>query len=89
MVNEQSYPYIKRGLKAGIVTGLIAGVLWFLWCCRMASLPEVSDVSLSLALRPWWSNWKSALVVFAFFFVLVGALAALRPKPVTDNSDSL
>ena len=79
-MNNETYPDFKHGVAVGIISGFIAGVLWFLLCCWVASLPAVTDVSLSLAFRPWWSNWKSALVVFAVVFVLMGLIATLRPK---------
>jgi hypothetical protein len=60
--------------------------LWFLSCCFVASQPAVTDVSLSLAFRPWWSNWKSALVVFFVVFVLVAMLKTLQMKLLPRDS---
>ena len=84
MANDD-WPDLDHGFRVGILTGLIAGLLWFIFCCWAASLPAVSPVSLSLAFRPWWTNGKSALAVFVFFFTVIGFLAAIRPK--LANSD--
>lgn len=70
----------KRGLVVGGILGVIAGALWFAWCCVLASLPAVTPVSLSLLFRPWWRNWRSALIVAGIFGILFGTLAAIRPR---------
>ncbi|MFH1732264.1 MAG: hypothetical protein ABIF82_11530 [Planctomycetota bacterium] len=74
-----TYPNIARGLKAGLIGGGLVGLLWFLVRCWAASLSAPTPVSLSLAFRPWQQNWPGALVVFAAGFLVIGALAALRP----------
>ena len=76
---HSTYPNIAKGLKAGLIGGGLVGLLWFLVCCWAASWPAPTSVSLSLAFRPWWGNWPSAIVAFAAGFVVIGALAALRP----------
>ncbi|HUW56412.1 MAG TPA: hypothetical protein VMZ92_07230 [Planctomycetota bacterium] len=72
----------RRPILTGLVAGLAAAGLLFAANCRMASLPAVTDVSICWLFRPWWrwSNWCSALVVGAAFGLIIGALAAIRPK---------
>lgn len=78
-VAHTTYPNIARGLKAGLIGGGFVGLLWFLVCCWATSWPAPTPVSLSLAFRLWWGNWLPALIASAVGFVLIGALAALRP----------
>ena len=61
------------------MVGGVIGAAWFGLCWWLSTIPPVTEVSISLSLRPWWSNWSSGL-----FFALVtglpaGILAAFRP----------
>lgn len=78
----EPYPKWKRGLKAGGIAGVIAGVLGFVACLWAAALPAISVVSLSWSFRPWWrlSNWTASLAIALAFFVIVGLLTALTPE---------
>ena len=72
-------PNIRKGVRWCCIVGGVAGPLWFGWCCWLSTMPPASDVSLSLALRPWWSNWTSALFLALITGLPVGILAAIRP----------
>jgi ABC-type antimicrobial peptide transport system permease subunit len=75
------YSNLKKGLVVGVVAGFIAATLVFSVCCWGATLPAISEVSLTWAVRPWWrpSNWLVALYAFAFVGFVFGVLAAFRP----------
>jgi len=72
----------RRGARAAIIGGLIGFAGYFALCVVTSRLPAVTDVSLSLACRPWWrwSNWISSLVVGAAAAIVFGLLAAFRPR---------
>jgi hypothetical protein len=73
------YPDIKKGIRWCLIVGGVIGAAWFALACWLSTLPAVTDVSLSLALRPWWKNWSTALFFFLVTGLPVGILAAFRP----------
>src|SRR5579863_2025757 len=73
------YPDIKKGIRWCIIVGGVVGGSYFAFCCWASTFPAVTDVSLSLAVRPWWRNWEPALFLFLATGVPVGILAAFRP----------
>jgi hypothetical protein len=75
------HPNFKKGLVVGLAAGFIAGVLVFGLCYWGSTWPAVSEVSVSLALRPWWKsqNWMAAIDAFALVGSVFGFLAAFRP----------
>ena len=73
------YPDIKKGIRWGLIVGGVIGAAWFALACWLSTLPAVTDVSLSLTMRPWWKNWSTALFFFLVTGVPVGILAAFRP----------
>jgi hypothetical protein len=79
------YPNIKKGILWCFIVGGIIGGGYFGFCWWVSTLPPVSKVSLSLALRPWWKNWSMALFLFIVTGVPVGILAAFQP--IRDKKD--
>jgi hypothetical protein len=77
-----NYPNIKKGLRWCCIVGGGVGSLWFGLTCWLSTIPPVTEVSLSLALRPWWkwSNWSTALFLALITGLPVGILAAFRPN---------
>ncbi len=71
---------LKRGIVWGTVLGLILGGLLFVSLCSIADMPVISPVSLSIVFKPWWQNWRSAIVVLLFVGTLVGVLQGLSSK---------
>src|SRR6266536_2903162 len=70
---------LQKGCSMFCIVGATVGSLWFGLCCWLSTVPPASDVSLSLALRPWWSNWRSALFFPLLTGLPVGFLASVRP----------
>ena len=73
------YPNIKKGVRWCCLVGGVVGSLWFGLCYWFSTIPPASEVSLSLALRPWWGNWSSALFFALVTGLPVGIIAAFRP----------
>lgn len=78
-LDRVKYPDIKKGVRWCCIVGGVVGSVSFGLACWLSTIPPVSDVSLSLALRPWWSNWSSALFLALVTGLPVGILAAFRP----------
>jgi hypothetical protein len=82
------HPNIMKGVRwCGIVGGVV-GLLWFGVAWWLSTLPPATEASLSLALRPWWSNWSSALFFALVTGLPVGVLAAFRPDLGDTNHDT-
>jgi hypothetical protein len=82
------YPDIKKGIQwCGIVGGVV-GLFWFGFACWLSTTPPATEVSLSLSLCPWWSNWSSALFFALVTGLPVGALAAFRPELRDTHHDT-
>ncbi|MBI2924476.1 MAG: hypothetical protein HYY24_02095 [Verrucomicrobia bacterium] len=79
------YPNIKKGIRWCCIGGGVVGSLWFGLACWLSTIPPASAVSLSLALRPWWSNWSSALFFALVIGLPVAILAAFRPDLRATN----
>jgi len=75
-------PKLKSGLILGAASGGLAAVIAFGVCVWVSTQPAITEVSLSLACRPWWreSNWLLALQAFFAVGGPVGVLAAFRPE---------
>ena len=69
-----------KGAKVGLLVGIPGAVLSFALLCFIASEPAPTLVSLSLAFRPWWSNWWPALIVGLVLFVVFGVAGAIRAR---------
>jgi hypothetical protein len=69
---------LKRAVVIGAVGGFIAAVIVFSVCVWVSSLQAATEVSLSLAFRPWWraSNWVAGAVAFVIAAAILGARAA-------------
>jgi hypothetical protein len=81
---------VLNAIKVGLAAGAAAGVLVFLACCWVASLPAVTVVSLSLSFRPWWrtGNWLAASLALVLSAGAAGILAGLRPQvPIREPED--
>jgi hypothetical protein len=74
------FPNYKKGFRWGLACGLVCTALWFAACYFFSKLPAASDVSLSLALQPWWKDWQIGGVIFIGVALVVGILAAVRPN---------
>jgi hypothetical protein len=70
----------RKSLVVGGIVGAVTASLWFGLCCWISTLEAATDVSLSLAFRPWWDNWRSSAVVFAVAGTSAAIIAALRPE---------
>jgi hypothetical protein len=81
-----NFPNYIKGLRWGLTCGLVCTALWFAACYFFSKLPAASDVSISLALQPWWKDWKIGVVIFIGVVLVVGILAALRPNLSKQNS---
>ena len=77
--HHMKYPNMEKGVRWCCIVGGTVGSLWFGLCCWLSTVPPASEVSLSLALRPWWNNWESALFFALLTGLPVGILAAVRP----------
>lgn len=55
---------LKRQILGSFAIGALFVAGWFLLCAEVASLPVISDVSLSLAFRPWWRLWPVTVALF-------------------------
>jgi hypothetical protein len=75
-----NFPNYKKGLRWGLICGLVSTTLWFAICYFFSKAPAASDVSISLAFQPWWKGWKTGVVIFIAVALVVGILAALRPN---------
>jgi hypothetical protein len=75
-----NFPNYKKGLRWGLSCGFVCTALWFAACYFFSKLPAASDVSISMALQPWWKDWKIGVVIFIGVALVVGILAALRPN---------
>jgi hypothetical protein len=75
-----NFPNYKKGFLWGTSCGFVCAALWFAACYFFSKLPAVTDVSVSLALQPWWKLWKAGLVIFIVVATVVGVLAAFRPN---------
>jgi hypothetical protein len=52
---------------------------WLALCWWVSTLPVVIDVSISLALQPWWKGWEVSLFVGFLLGLIIGVLAAFHP----------
>ena len=55
---------LQRPIFGSLSIGVMLAAGWFLLCAWVESLPVISDVSLSLAFRPWWRHWPFAVAIF-------------------------
>jgi len=55
---------LQRPIVVSLSIGAMLAASWFLMCAWLGSLPVISDVSLSLAFRPWWRHWPFAIAIF-------------------------
>jgi hypothetical protein len=76
---HMTYPNVRKGIWWSCIVGSVVGLSWFGLCCWLSTIPPATEVSLSLALRPWWSNWSSALFLALLTGLPVGILVAFRP----------
>lgn len=76
---DEKLPSWKRGLIHGFIAGGIVFILVFGFIIHTSTIPAISDVSLSLAYRPWWkfSNWIQSFFCSVPFFIVFGSRAAL------------
>lgn len=81
-MRTDAYPDWKRGLKVGLIVGVVAGAFLFGCCYLIAGMPAVTDVSPCWGFRPWWrlSNWITSLGFAAVSFVIAAVLVALQPR---------
>ncbi|MDF3129565.1 hypothetical protein P0Y35_10205 [Kiritimatiellaeota bacterium B1221] len=68
----------NRGLRFGLMSGGITFMIIFAWIGFVSTLPAISEVSMSLAVRPWWrlNNWIIAILFslpIALLFAAGGA----------------
>lgn len=69
-----------KGVKIGLLVGIPGAALSFALMCFIAGMPAITIASLSLAFRPWWSNWWPALIVGLVLFVVFGVVGAIRAR---------
>jgi hypothetical protein len=81
-----NFPNYNKGLRWGLTCGLVSTAGWFGSCYFFSKLPAASDVSISLALQPWWKAWKVGVVIFIGVTLAVGILAAFRSNLSKQNS---
>jgi hypothetical protein len=76
------FPNWKRGVIYGFIAGGIIFILSFAYTIFLSTLPAISPVSLSVALRPWWklNNWIISLIFVSPFFLFFGAKGAFTVK---------
>lgn len=72
-MGEKRYRILRPAILFGVIVGTIAAVWVFGGCCFLSRLPAVTDISASLAFRPWWRPRNFAFSLVAF--VVVGGLA--------------
>jgi hypothetical protein len=81
-VDISDYPNWKKGLRSGLVAGGVIFILTFAFTIFLSTLPAISPVSLSIALRPWWklNNWIICFIFASPFFLFFGAGGAFKIK---------
>jgi len=52
---------------------------WLALCWWVSTLPAVTDVSLSLAFRPWWRHLEGGLFVGFLMGIVTGVFATFHP----------
>jgi len=67
------FPNWRRGLRNGLIAGGIIFILSFAYTIFFSTLPAISPVSLSIALRPWWKiqNWMFSFILALPFFCIL------------------
>jgi hypothetical protein len=70
----------KTRTVLGNLLGLILGGLWFCWLAFIATMPVVTDVSISIVFKPWWQNWRSATVVATFAALFVTGIEFAKQR---------
>ena len=74
------FPNYKKGISWGLAFGFTFTISWFAACYLLSKSPAASEVSISLALQPWWKFWGVGIVIFAVVTLVVGILTAVRPN---------
>ncbi len=70
-------------LRLGVIwfcaTPVFCTIGWLALCWWVSTLPAVADVSLSLALQPWWKGWEVGLYVGFLLGLIIGVFAVFHP----------
>ena len=73
-MGKKAYRILPRGaILFGVIVGTIAAAWVFGGCYFLSRMPAVTDISASLAFRPWWRPRNFVFSLVAFF--VVGGLA--------------
>jgi hypothetical protein len=75
-----NFPNYKKGVFWGLLCGSVCAALWFGACYLFSKAPVFSEVSVSLALQPWWKFWGTGVVIFITVTLVIGMLAAFKPS---------
>lgn len=69
-------PNWKKRIKTGLIAGSIVYILTFYFIYFLSKQPAITDVSLSLSLRPWWrlDNWIISLIFALPFFLIFASI---------------
>ena len=78
--SDHSYPNWRRGLKLFLIGGGTIFIFTFATIIMISTLQEITPVSLSTALKPWWqiNNWFISLFFALPFALLFGAQGAFK-----------
>jgi hypothetical protein len=80
-------------LRLGVIwfcaTPVVCTLGWLALCWWVSTLPAVTDVSLSLAFRPWWRHWEGGLFVGFLLGIVTGVFATFHSmrNPVIKKED--
>jgi hypothetical protein len=77
--------YVLHGLKVGLLVSIPAAVLIFGLCYWASTLSTPTASSLAFMFRPWWSNWRPALIIGVPLFVIFGVAGALKARLGLDD----
>ena len=71
----------RTAVSAGLAAGSLLSAGWMAGLWLVSMLPAATEVSLTLAVSPWWraGNWVSAGLVFTAIGGVTAALTACRP----------
>jgi len=77
--------YVLHGLKVGLLVSIPPAVLAFGFCYWASTLSTPTASSLAFVFRPWWGNWRAALIIGVPLFVIFGVAGTLKARLGLDD----